>query len=1759
MVNENFNSDLEGESDKIAVVGIAGRYPKSSDLTGFWDNLVHGRNCLEGITDDELIELGIPESIYKRPDFIRSGTRLSDMDCFDARFFGFTPKEAQMMDPQCRIFLETAYHSLENAGYDPLSMAGRVGVFAGSNPNDYAALLGVADPSDPLTAFDQLIGSDKDFLATRVSHRLNLKGPAITLQTACSTSLVAVHVAVQSLLAYESDVAIAGGVTVNLRQGVGYIYQDGMILSPDGKCKAFDDNASGTTLGQGCGVVVLKRLVDAIEDQDHIYAVVLGSAINNDGYEKQTFLAPSENGQVDCIKTAIEIAGVPAESIGYIETHGTGTKLGDPIEIAALTRAYDSASGEKQYCAVGSVKTNYGHTDAAAGITGFIKTVLSLYHKLLVPSIHFERANTAIDFENSPFYVNTETKQWCSDIYPLRAGVSAFGIGGTNAHVVLEEAPFRTETKTLDFPLILPVSAKSELALNEQVEQLNHFISRDSSAKLEDMAYTLITGRPQLPHRAAIMVSSVSGEGYTSVFKGAAVHEKTSFVWLYPGQGSQYPGMCADLYQSEPAFKDAIDECTAIFNPLLDTDLCELLFDSENTEADALLAQTSITQPALFSVEYALSKMLASWGLAPTAVVGHSIGEFAAAVQCGVMDFKSAAVAVFHRGRLMQSMTKGDMYSVLLPADLLADKLPFGLEIAVINEPSSCVVSGPSELLSAFAKALTLEGVDGTLVNTSHAFHSAMMDEAAGEFEDIMSGFALHPPSIPMTSNVTGGWISDRQAMSPSYWASQIRSTVKFSDCVSTVSELRDVAFLEVGPGRTLASLVRRAKKPDSVENIVVNLTRHRSEAADDKTHAREAIGKLWCGGFRLPWDTFQQHGVGAKTPLPGYPFERVRHWGPSRRHQLALPILGEQPSDYIEPLQREPTNSWLYAPSWVRVPVKQSGYTSTNIASNAVRIVFLPDCSIEEQNSIDGYFSDLKNIFVFKGSEFRKIDADSYHVNPSDDASFELFFASLLNDGLCVSHVLHAWLANSDEGKSENRGSAFSESELELELDVGVFSAHAIARSVRKLIQESAQIDFIVQGAHSVTGSEAVRPSTSALLGPAKVIPLEYSGVTCRHIDLEMSLFEHCQSDLLRQILKIPRQNAILAIRGTYLWRYTVSPVDCTRDTGCLLRSNGRYLLVGGLGGVGLSIAEHLVDHYDASLVITGRTGRIERTAEDSEANNRSVLLDRIASKCGNFSVLAADAADLTSMTYAVEKAYKALGGIDGVIVAAGVADHAGSIHRRTRVQSKEAIKSKVHGSYILCDLFKDKQLDFLLFSSSIASVLHHNRFGQVGYVTANSFVEAVAQKARQCGIQAVTVAWDDWMNIGMSVRAAAEFAEKYGNEVDLVDSLHSFSPADGVTQFEYSLSVDEPTLYVSTTNLVRRMDDDVDVGSPFLEQAISTDPEEQLDISGDKVGLVQSMWKDILGYDFIADTDDFFELGGDSLQAARLTDRLSRGLKVDIGLDFVFENSVFGEMCKSIEELSPIDLDESIDYTVVGNIPLAPAQKRFLERRNKNINHFNISVMLQSDDLINPSALEQALVMLVGRCDSLHLRLANESIDTDQFFISANLNVPTLETLQIDQFGSQATNIILNEIQQSLDLVEGPVYRVLLLETKTGEQAVMFVVHHMVFDRVSLLLFLDSLNHLYSSLCQGENPELAVRTTGYAQWLNELSTHVNKNNKYLEKWSNFSSNQVKKLPTQSEYKAECNTNNSADSLKLVLSPELSEKLGSKSRGVSG
>jgi len=904
----------------IAIVGMAGRFPQAATLERFWDNLRHGVESIRPIPEAELLAAGITPASLRDPGYVRASGVLDDVDLFDAPFFGLSAREASILDPQHRLLLETAWEALEAAGYDAERIERPVGVYAGASNSSYF-LHYLFSPGEMLNSPDgpQLfLGNDNNFLATRTSYKLGLRGPSLTVQTACSTSLVAIHLACQSLLNGECDMALAGGVCVRVPQ-VGYFYRSGGIYSPDGHCRAFDAAAGGSVMGNGVGMVVLKRIEDALADRDPIRAVILGSAVNNDGALRIGYTAPGVEGQAAAVAEALALARVDPESVGYVEAHGSGTPLGDPIELAALNRAFTAAGdGRRGACAVGSVKASIGHLDAAAGVAGLIKTVLALEHGEIPPSLHFRTPNPQIDFAAGPFYVSSGLRPWTANGAPRRAGVSSFGLGGTNAHVVLEEAPPQEPSGAARPWQLLLLSAATPEARESATDALAAHLREHPEEPLADVAYTLAVGRKVMRHRRALVVETAqdgesAAEALASRDRGRLLEgsdERTDrtdrdVAFLLPGLGEHYPGMGRGLYESEPAFRAAVDLCCHHLEPHLGCDLRRLLYPAgpDTAAASGLdfkalagrtagaaseLDRTAYAQPALFVTEYALAALWKEWGIEPTALLGYSLGEYTAACLAGVFSLEDALRVVALRAQWIERLPAGAMLALPLPEAEAVALLGDDLSLAAVNGPAVCVAGGPATAVQALEERLAARGLVTRRLRTAHAFHSPMMQPVAGELTRLLAGVRLEPPRIPYLSNVTGTWIEDAEAVDPAYWARHLLAPVRLGDGLAALWQDRERLLLEAGPGGGLSSLALQHPAAAAGSRVAVPSLPGAHERRPEQAFALGALGRLWLGGAAVSWSGFWQREERRRLRLPTYPFERRRYWIERERQEEA-------------------------------------------------------------------------------------------------------------------------------------------------------------------------------------------------------------------------------------------------------------------------------------------------------------------------------------------------------------------------------------------------------------------------------------------------------------------------------------------------------------------------------------------------------------------------------------------------------------------------------------------------------------------------------------------------------------------------------------------------------------------------------------------------------------------------------------------------------------------------------------------------------
>ncbi|XSG77181.1 type I polyketide synthase [Herpetosiphon llansteffanensis] len=880
--DETFANDC---SLDIAVVGLAGRWAKAPDVDIFWQQLCAGAEGITFFDAAELLAAGVTPEQLAHPRYVKAGSVLEGIELFDASFFGYSPRDAELLDPQQRIFLECAWQALEHAGYNPSTYPGLIGVFAGSSLNTYL-LRNLASQQGRGTIpdlFQLIMGNDKDFLPTRVSYKLNLRGPSFSVQSACSTSLVATHLACQSLLSFQCDMALAGGISITVPQQQGYQAQEGGILSPDGHCRSFDAQAQGTLNGNGAGIVVLKRLDDALTDGDTIYALIKGSAVNNDGALKIGYTAPSIDGQAAVIRAAQAVADVDPATISYIEAHGTATALGDPIEVAALTKAFRQQTEKTQFCMLGSVKSNYGHLDTAAGVTGLIKTVLALHHNKIPASLHYQNPNPQLALETSPFYVNTKLSDWPADQPVRRAGVSSFGIGGTNAHVVLEQAPAHEPSTQIDALQMLVISGRNRATLNAATKNLADHLEANPQLSLADVAYTLQVGRQAFNHRRVVVCQSIAEASQIlrqrdkRMVSGQINATTPAVVFMFPGGGVQYASMGQELYQTQPSFRQAVERCLSLLKAEASANLRHLVYAPHASVDEHQLASMYYSLLAIFITEYALAQLWLAWGIQPVALIGHSLGEYTAAHLAGSISLEAALSLVEFRGRLMDRIEDGAMINLALPEAEVLPLLGDQLSLAALNGPEHSVVAGPIPAIDALEQQLLSSEIKYRRLPIRVAAHSSMLKPIEAEFAAFAQTISMQPATIPYISNVTGDWMRHEQWSNPSYWVEHLRSTVRFSAGMSQLLQNPAHVFLEVGPGQTLTTLTR-AQANFGAERVVVQSMRHPQDQQTDTQCLLNALGRLWIAGVTIDW---QQRVVSKprRIALPTYPFERKRYW----------------------------------------------------------------------------------------------------------------------------------------------------------------------------------------------------------------------------------------------------------------------------------------------------------------------------------------------------------------------------------------------------------------------------------------------------------------------------------------------------------------------------------------------------------------------------------------------------------------------------------------------------------------------------------------------------------------------------------------------------------------------------------------------------------------------------------------------------------------------------------------------------------------
>jgi acyl transferase domain-containing protein len=1480
--------DMNATGLETAVIGMAGRFPGALDLAKFWRNLAAGVESISFFSPEELRAAETPSSLLDDRRFVAARGVLDEADLFDAELFGYTPREAEIIDPQQRIFLEYAWRALDDAGYDPTRYAGSIGVYGGASANTYLRnLFSRPEIVSTMGRTQVSLANERDFLCPRVSYKLSLEGPSVDVQTACSTSLVAVHLACQALLGGECDMALAGGVSIIFPQISGYLYQDNGILSPDGHCRAFDARAKGTVLGNGLGIVVLKRLADALRDGDTIRAVIRGSSINNDGARKAGFTAPRVDGQAKVICTAQEIAQVEPETVTYLEAHGTGTELGDPIEIAALTQAFRNATDRRGFCAVGSVKTNIGHLDAAAGVAGLIKTVLALEYGTLPPSLHFEQPNPQIDFAATPFYVSRSAAPWPAGPTPRRAGVSSFGLGGTNAHVVLEEAPPVAPSGPSRAWQLLVLSARSEAAVRSSAQSLSAWLEEHPEQSFADVVHTLQVGRRAFRCRRAVVCRDRE-EARRALARAepAAVVPETPrpVAYLFPGQGAQHADMGRGLYATEQVFRREVDACAELLAPHLGCDIRSLLFPAAELrdEAERDLEQTRFAQPALFAVEYALAQLWMSWGVRPAAMIGHSLGEYVAACLAGIFTLSDALALVAARGEMMQALPAGAMLSVELAASELESRCGPGLSLAAVNAPALSVVSGPESAVAAFAARIAAEGISCRRLRTSHAFHSAMMEPIADAFRERVRAVALAPPRIPYLSNLTGTWMTTAEATEPEYWVRHLLEPVRFADGIAALWREPDRILLEVGPGRTLGSFAaRQPAEGAAAERVVLASLRQEHDRQSDEEVLQKTLGRLWLAGVEIDWLGVHAGERRRRVPLPAYPFERRRFWIERAAQDEAPP---RRPAGKIA----NPAD-WFHAPAWKSAarPLRAGVETPEHW------LLLLDEHGVGDA---------LKKWLEAAGHEVAGVRAD------------ELGDGSLLAAlGQVPERIVHLWSLGPEADAVDPETFARAQTRgfhtlLSLARELG--TAHPTA---------PVEICVVTDGVLAVERGDLLRPERAPLRSALQVIPQEVPTLRCRLLDIDLRELGDGLAGRLAAELAQPSPEPAVALRGSQRWVPGFAPIRLGAGESPL-REGGVYLITGGLGGIGLGLAELMARKLRAKLVLTGRSVVPDRSdwprhlAEGGEWSDRIRRLEALEEAGAEVLALSADVTDEARMRSVIALSLEHFGALHGVLHTAGLPG-SGLIQWKSREMAERVQAPKTEGTLILGRVLEGLPLDFLALFSSLASIF--GGVGQVDYAAANAFLDAFAERRTARG-ECRTVAidwcewqWDAWTGAALPLdteirRQLASQRQLYGLTFD--ESLEALCRA---------VSSGLPRVAVLTRDFAsyqRHSISEVLGGLESLQREGQGRRHSRPDLGAAYVPprtelehTLVAIWEELLGIEPMGIEDSFLEMGGHSLLALQVISRIHEALGVDLPLNVLLESPTLAELAAVIHGERP------------------------------------------------------------------------------------------------------------------------------------------------------------------------------------------------------------------------------------------------------------
>lgn len=1702
-------NNQEKNGFEIAIIGMSCRFPGANNIEQFWENLKNGINSIQFFTKEELKNNTEYDSdTLNSPDFVPAKGIIKGIELFDAYFFGYSPLEAEIMDPQMRIFHEVCWEALEDGACDPSSYNGLIGLFSGGAANRWWEILTIiSGKNDKLGKYTSDLLIDKDYSNTHISYKLDLKGPSVNIHTACSTALTAVDLACRSLLTGQCSAALAGGSAVQAQsaKGGGYIYEEGMIRSKDGYVRAFDANASGTVFSDGVGAVLLKRLDIAIEDKNEIYAIIKGFGINNDGSYKSSFTAPSQEQQTNVIISAFSIAEIEPDSISYLETHGTGTLIGDPIEIDAIKIAFNSP--QKKYCAIGSVKTNIGHLDTAAGIAGLIKVALCLYHRQLVPSLNFDSPNPHLDLDNTPFYVNTRLKDWINTDYPLRAGLNSFGVGGTNVHLILEEAQiYNTSESDPDFTSrefpILTLSARSTSALKKMENNLAYYLQKNPEKSWEDICYTLKIGRKAFDYRSTLVSKNINEAISfleTNSLEKAKCKNAKRAIFMFPGQGSQYLNMGRQIYESESIFRKEMDKCFQILKLRYSVDLKEILYNNNETETNSKKKQvneTQYTQPLLFFIEYSLSKLLMEWGIQPFAMIAHSIGEYTAACLAGVFSLEDAIELVYWRGKLMQQIPAGSMLSVGLSEEELIPIKDPALSIAAINSSGRCVISGPNEIIEKLSTILEEKSIPTRKLHTSHAFHSAMMDPILIPFHEKLHHIKLMPPNIPFISNVSGTWITDSGAQNPVYWVNHLRNTVRFRDGIHELLNEKDALFIEVGPGNTLCHFLKQESGKDKY--VAINLIKHPDEKINDALYLSQKLGQIWTNGININWHSYYANEKRHHLHLPTYPFEGKPFWIEGNPIRALSEGIKSIPGD----LPREEFENWFYSPCWVR--------TVSPLTINESKMSKLKWLVLLNNNPFCKQFVELliesegiNNVTqVFEGNSFSCLSQTEYMLKIEDEEGYEKLLSDLSKKGQFPNRIINMLNIHNDNTN------ILEETRFNRAMETGFYSLIYLARALGKYEdKEKIQISVITDQMQEVFENDIAFPEGALVLGPVTVIPTEFPNIKCLSVDINLKNDSNHNNSLIKNLLEefneeIQENENIIAFRGRYRMKRVfeqikIKPISSTHSKPSL-KKHGVYLITGGTGGIGFEIGESIARNTMGKIFLTSLLPFPSRSQweewikthkVDDPIRKKIERIEKIEKEGAHIEICIVDVTDPKGMKKLIENIIEKYGHINGIIHAAGIAG-GGLINLKTREMADAVIKPKAKGIIVLNQAIKGINPEFIVVFSSINTILP--LFGQVDYCSANAFLDAFAYyKTNQENVFTISIAWDAWKDVGIALEASKE---RKNTELE----KKGIATHEGMNAFFNLLESRLPNVAVSTRNLENRIHFQR-FGINFhekeynnesnLEENLSNRPELYTTyVAPDTISEKKliSLWEQVLGINPIGIEDDFFELGGDSLKAVSLISKIKKEFNIVLQVRDIFSQPQIKKLAKLVQ-ITPNETNSTIAIEPAEEkeyYSLSEIQKRLyiLNQIDNESLAYNLTQAIIINGKLDKEKMEKAFQLIIQR---------HENLRTSFKFIknqAAQVIYPTVDfQLHYLDWDSDSIDELIEDFVKPFDLSIAPLFRALIVRWGIDKHILIMDTHHIISDQTSLIILVKELIDSYAN--KSLNP-VYIQYKDFSEW---------------------------------------------------------------------